>query len=190
MQGKLILVVGPAGSGKSVLLSHLKAVLPEVVFPVSCTTRPMRPGEVEGQTYYYVSEEEFIARVERGEFLEWVHTDGKRYGTLRSEIVPALMAGKVVVREVEPRGVASLLAEFGTDVVRTIYIDAGDWSELQPRIVSRAPISPEELQSRQERYEAERTFMTEADVVVQNADGELAQAEEKFVAEVRRLGGL
>ena len=104
MEGKLILVVSPAGGGKSTLLKYLREQMPEIVFPVSCTTRPMRPGEVEGAVYHFISDEEFQRRAANDEFLEWVYTDGKRYGTLKSEIVPAVEAGKTVVREIDING--------------------------------------------------------------------------------------
>ncbi len=70
MKGVLILVVSPAGGGKSTLLKYLREQMPDVVFPVSCTTRPMRPGEVEGAVYYFISDEEFERRAANDEVLE------------------------------------------------------------------------------------------------------------------------
>src|SRR6185503_18010602 len=104
MQGKLILVIGPSGSGKSALIAYLREVAPNIIFPVSCTTREKRLGEKEGETYYFVSEEEFDERITQEAFLEWASYGGHRYGTLKSEILPELTAGNTVVREVEIQG--------------------------------------------------------------------------------------
>lgn len=105
MRGKFVMIVGPTGSGKGTLLAHLREVMPWVVFPISCTTRPPRPGEQEGVTYHFLTDDVFQQKAMNGEFLEWVYTDGKRYGTLKSEILPALEAGQTVIREVDIKGV-------------------------------------------------------------------------------------
>ncbi len=181
MQGKLILVVGQTGSGKGTLLGYVREQRPDLVFPVSCTTRPMRPGEVEGQNYYFVSDEEFQRRVENDEFLEWVYTDTKRYGTLKSEILAPLEEGKTVVREIDIKGVAKIRTLLSKEVIRTIFIDAGSWEELKARILARAPLSEEELASRKVRYEEEEVFKHEADFVVKNFTGGLEQAKTDFV---------
>jgi len=187
MEGKLILVVSPAGGGKSTLLKYLREQMPEVVFPVSCTTRPMRPGEVDGAVYHFISDEDFQARAARDEFLEWVYTDGKRYGTLISEIVPAVEAGKTVVREIDIKGFYKIQDILPKENVRTIYIDAGTWDDLEKRIVARAPIEQTELASRRARFEAEAPFKDHADIVVKNPDGGLEVAKHDFVAAVQTL---
>ena len=184
MQGKLILVVGQTGSGKGTLMSHLRATVPGLVFPISCTTRPMRPGEVNGQNYYFLTDEEFQTRAANNEFLEWVYTDGRRYGSLKSEILEPLSEGKTVVREMDIKGVAKLRALVPQESVRTIYIDAGTWDELKERIKARAPISDEELELRRQRYEQELPFKHDADIVVANPAGGLEKAKADFVAAV------
>lgn len=187
MKGVLILVVSPAGGGKSTLLKYLREQMPDVVFPVSCTTRPMRPGEIEGAVYYFISDEEFQHRAAHDEFLEWVYTDGKRYGTLKSEIIPAVEEGKTVIREVDIKGVYKMQEIVPKENLRTIYIDAGSWDELEKRIVARAPIEQTELASRRARFEAEAPFKDHADIVVKNPDGGLEQAKQDFVEAVRTL---
>ena len=186
MQGKFILVVGPSGSGKSALLAHLAQSMPEIVFPVSCTTRAMRPGEVEGDKYHFVSKDEFEKRREAGEFLEWAPYGGNYYGTLKAQILEPLAAGKTVVREVEVQG-ARLIQERMPERLGIIYIDAGSWENLERRIQARAPISDVELLARRKRYEDEMTFKEHADVVVTNADGGLEEAKKNFVAAVQKL---
>lgn len=185
--GTLALIVGTSGSGKGVLMKRAKQVHPEIIFPVSCTTRSMRPGEVEGESYYFISEEEFDRRIEAGDFLEWAPYGGYRYGTLKYEILPALESGKLVMREMEVQGVrhARTLLPPGTIVI--IYIHAGPWEHLERRIRGRAPIQDAELAARRHRYEDEQSFKAEADFVVNNPDGKFKEADLAFEAIVRGL---
>lgn len=181
---KFILVIGPSGSGKGALMSALREQRPDIVFPVSCTTRAPRVGEAEGQMYYFVSREQFEQKIEEGAFLEWAEYGGNFYGTLRSEIMPALEAGKSVVREVEVQGARHIEAIIPHEQLRIIYIDAGSWDELEARIVSRAAISVEELAKRKARFEDEIAYKTHAFRVVRNFDGELEQAKIDFIQAV------
>jgi guanylate kinase len=185
MQGKFILVVGPSGSGKSALLTHLAHEMPELVFPVSCTTRAPRPGEIEGEKYHFVSQEDFESRRAAGEFLEWAPYGGNYYGTLKSQITDALAQGKTVVREVEVQG-ARQIQELMPEV-RIIFIDAGSWETLERRIQSRAPMSEVELLARRKRYEDETTFKDQASIIVHNPDGALEETKKTFVVAVQQL---
>jgi guanylate kinase len=169
--GHLILICGPAGSGKSVLIKYLEERYPHISKAVSCTTRPMRPGEVEGEIYYFVDEKTFKEKIDNGEFLEWIQQDGgKYYGTLKSEILSPLIEGKIVLREVEMKGVKAIRSIIPDDAMTVIFVDAGEWENLRERIQARAPITGEELQHRKERYERERLFIGNADVVIENTD--------------------
>ncbi len=186
--GTLILVIGPTGSGKSALLSHIRKAIPELVFPVSCTTRTPRPGEVDGETYFFVTPEEFERRVQAGEFLEWKHTDEKRYGTLKSQILNPLAEGKTVIREVEVRGARDILGGLvPREQVHTIYIHGGSWEQLEARILKRATMGEAELTSRRTRFAEESSFEKEADMVIENREGELEKAKLDFEAAVRSI---
>jgi len=187
MSGRFILVVGPSGSGKSALLDHLRTVHPEIIFPVSCTTRAPRPGEVMGEKYYFINKEDFEKRREVGDFLEWAAYGGNFYGTLKSEILSPLAQGKTVVREVEVQGARQLLAKVNQETLRVIFIDAGSWEDLERRIRARAPMSEVELLARRKRYEDETAFKPQANRVVQNADGKLEEAKKSFVKTVEEL---
>lgn len=179
--GKLVLVVGAAGSGKGVLLRRAKDAHPEIEFALSTTTRAMRPGEVEGVTYHYISKEAFEAQIAAGEFLEWASIDGGMlYGTPKDRVIPALTDGKLVVKEMEIQGLRQIQEVLPKENVVTIYIDAGSWETLSRRVQGRAPLSEEELESRRERYEYERQFINEADFVVQNFDGKFEEADQAF----------
>jgi guanylate kinase len=178
--GKLVLVVGTSGSGKGVLLKRAKEAHPEVVFPISCTTRPIRPGEVEGENYHYLSDEEFVRRVDAGEFLEWASYGGKKYGTLKAEVIPFLEEGKLVIREVEVQGARLIRDAIPPENFAIIYIYAGAWEDLARRIQSRAPMSPEDLEARRKHYEDEQSFKAEATYVVENLDGKFEEADAAF----------
>lgn len=177
MQGKLILILGPSGSGKGTLINHAKAKYPDFVFPVSCTTRDPRPGEQDGDVYHFISKEEFKERIAQGEFLEYavVHNDNY-YGTLKSEILEPLEQGKVVFREVDLQGVRSIQELIPVENLTTIFTTTTSWEELAERITGRAPISEEELAYRQESYEEEVKFIPEADHIIYNRKGEIEEA--------------
>jgi guanylate kinase len=187
IKGKFILVIGPSGSGKSALLSYLHTQKPDIVFPRSCTTRAPRPGEVEGEKYFFVTKEEFERREATGDFLEWASYGGNYYGTLKGEILPNLETGKTVVREVEVQGARQIQAKVPPEALGIIFIDAGSWESLERRIRSRAPITEVELLARRKRYEDETTFKDHATIVVENPDGGLEQAKRDFLRAVDDL---
>lgn len=183
MKGTLILVIGPSGSGKGALIGYIRKVMPEIMFPVSCTTRAMRPGEVEGQTYYFVSEEEFDARIAAGEFLEWKQLDHHRSGILKAHVLGPIAEGKTVLREVDVKGAREILQGLlPREQVRTIYIDGGSWRALRARILARAALDEKELESRHRRFEEEVGFKHEADFVIHNEQGRLEKAEQDMEA--------
>lgn len=180
MKGKLILVVGVPGAGKGTLIRCAREVFPELEAPLSWTTRPMRPGEQEGETYHFATDEEFTHAVSEDKFLEWVTIDnGRRYGTLKEAIISALEAGRYVLREVEPMGAQRISQLLGPNTV-SIFITPGTWEEVQERMLARAPMDAPELAERKERYEREVLFEAEADYTVVNLDGGLEQAKQHF----------
>jgi guanylate kinase len=188
MKGALVLVIGPTGSGKSALLSFLQAAAPQIVFPVSCTTRAPRPGERDGEKYFFINKEEFEKREAAGEFLEWASYGGNYYGTLKSEILPKLEEGRLVVREVEVQGARQIRKLLPKENLKIVFIDAGSWESLERRILARAPMNDVELLARRKRYEDELSFKAEADRVIENRDGGLEQAKKDFIEAIHTLG--
>lgn len=186
-KGKLILVVGPTGSGKGTLLKHLQEVHPELTYPVACTTRAMRPGDQEGREYFFITKEEFERRIAAGAFLEWAQYGGNYYGSPKDGVLPKLAEGKVVVDELEVQGARQVKAAVPGDQLAIIFIDAGPWSDMEHRVRSRAPISEEELQKRKDRYEDEVSFKSEATHVVNNPEGEVEQAKRDFTEVIESL---
>ncbi len=187
MKGKLVLVIGPTGSGKGTLLAYVREKIPGLVFPVSCTTRAPRPGEKEGQTYFFVSLEEFKRRVEAGEFLEHASYGGNQYGTLKSEILPRVEEGKVVIREVEVQGARQIQKTMPPELLRIVYVDAGSWEDLERRVRARAPIGQPELEARRTRYEDETSFKSQASVIVSNPDGKIEEAKQAFLEAIESI---
>jgi len=136
--GKLIIVSGPSGSGKTTLLNRLAEDPPGPVrFSVSATTRPPRPGEVEGEDYYFLSREEFDRRRQRGEFLECFEVFGRGhwYGTLKSEVAPSLAEGKWVILEIDVNGMLAVVREYPCAV--TIFVRLSSLEELERRLRAR-----------------------------------------------------
>ncbi|MES2225624.1 MAG: guanylate kinase [Patescibacteria group bacterium] len=179
--GTFVIIVGAAGSGKGVLIRRAKELHPEIVFAVSATTRTIRPGETDGHPYHFLSKEAFEARIESGDFLEWAAIDGgKLYGTPKEEVIPVLMSGGIVLKEMEVQGVHQVQQILPKENLVTVYIDAGPWESLSKRIQGRAPISAEELESRRLRFEYEKSFKDEATYVVENLDGRFDEADAAF----------
>lgn len=187
-QGKLILIVGLPGSGKGTLIKHAKEVFPDFVYPISWTTRAMRPGEVEGEVYHFSTNEEFEAAVAKGEFLEWVEIDqGRKYGTLKKDFTAPLSEGKCVLREVEVQGVRAIKKLLPEARIVTIFVSAGTWEDLLARMRARAPMSDEEARAREDRYKKEIHFKEEADYVTENEFGKMEETKQKFVELIKKI---
>ena len=140
------MVTGPSGAGKGTLIRRLLDRLPELEVAVSATTRAQRPGEVDGRDYWFLSEQEFAARIEEGAFLEWVdYVSDKRYGTLGSEIERIAANGHVCVLELETDG--ALLVQDEVPGACTIFI-AAPVEELERRLRERATESTGEIDER------------------------------------------
>jgi len=142
----VFVVTGPSGAGKGTLIKGLLERVEGLEVAISATTRPQRPGEVDGREYWFLSDEEFTRRVEAGEFLEHVpYVSGRRYGTLRSEIERIAEEGKVCVLELELEGALRVQGELAGSV--TIFVGA-DVPELERRLLERATESTGEIGER------------------------------------------
>ncbi len=142
----VFVVTGPSGAGKGTLIRGLLERLPDLEVAVSATTRPQRPGELDGREYWFLTDETFTARVSSGEFLEHVeYVSGRRYGTLRSEMDRIAEDGRVCVLELELEG--ALRVQEGVTGSVTIFI-AADVPELERRLRDRATESTGEIGER------------------------------------------
>ncbi len=185
--GHLVLIMAPSGSGKSLLIDHLRQTVPGLYFGVSCTTRPPRPHEKEGETYYFVSNETFDEKITAGAFVEWAEFSGNRYGALVSEILDPIKAGKVVVREVELQGILGIKEIIPKEKRTVMYIEAGSWDILERRILARAPMSPEHLAARKLRWAEESKWKAFADIVIENNEGRLEEAKKELQNVVEQI---
>jgi guanylate kinase len=142
----VFVVTGPSGAGKGTLIRGLVQQVPALEVAVSATTRPQRPGEIDGTDYWFFSDDEFTRRVEGDEFLEWVsYVSGHRYGTLRSEIERIAGHESVCVLELELEGALAVQDEVDSSI--TIFI-AADVDELERRLRERATESTGEIGER------------------------------------------
>ncbi len=183
-RGKVILVVGPTGSGKGTLIAHTLGHYENLELSVSCTTRTPRPGEIDGIDYHFITREQFEELIRQNGFLEWAEYGGNLYGTPLQNVEERLSRGVSLILEIEVQGARIVKSNTVPEDRLIVYIDAGSWEDLEKRIRARAPIGDEELEKRRQRYDDERSFMSEADVVVSNKDGELEEAKKAFVEAV------
>jgi guanylate kinase len=171
----VLVVTGPSGAGKGTLIRELVERVPGIEVTVSATTRERRRGEEDGREYWFLSDDEFLARVERGEFLEHVEfVSGHRYGTLRSELDRIAANGHVPLLELETEGALRVKREVPGAV--TIFVSARV-DELERRLRERATESAGEIG---ERIELARKQLEQAgkfDHVIENDDLERAVAE-------------
>jgi guanylate kinase len=188
-RGVLVIVSSPSGAGKTTLTRRLLAEFgPQLEFSVSYTTRPMRPGEVNGRDYWFVSPEVFQGMVERGEFAEyaWVHQN--RYGTARAPIDTALGAGRDVIFDVDWQGGKNLSAQWPRDSLK-IFILPPDVETLTSRLRQRATDAPEVINLRVSKALEELQHYPEYQHLIVNDDLERAYALLRAIYLTRRYGG-
>lgn len=169
MQGKLIIFSAPSGSGKTTIVKELlKQDKFNLHFSVSATSRQPRHTEAHGKDYYFLSPEEFRAKVAHDEFLEWeeVYTD-KYYGTLKSEVDRLLHEGKNVIFDVDVVGGLNIKKFYG-DRALAVFVQPPSVEELEKRLVGRATDSAETIKTRIEKAAFELSFADKFDVVIVN----------------------
>jgi guanylate kinase len=148
--GKLIVISGPAGAGKTTIVRRLMELeRGGLELSVSATTRAPRPGETDGVSYHFLTVEDFAQRRERGEFLECAEVyPGTWYGTLRNAVTPRLASGKSVLLEIDVQGMRSVVA--GYEAAVTIFILPPSWDVLEQRLRGRRTESEPAVQRRLE----------------------------------------
>lgn len=178
MSGKLYLIVGPSGAGKGTIIEAIKKNRPDIFFPLSCTTRDMRPGEEEGIVYNFISKEDFLKKIEDGDFLEWAHVHSRDnfYGTLKAPILKALEEGKKVLREVDMQGVESITKIIEKSKLSTIFITVANWETLEKRIIKRSPMSEDEINRRKLSFIKEMEFSKNCDYIIHSEDGKIEES--------------
>jgi guanylate kinase len=175
---RLVVLAGPTAVGKGTVSRHIRETYPDVLLSVSATTRPPRPGEIEGEHYYFVSDAEFDGMIERGEFLEYaiVH-NAYKYGTPRPPVDRALADGKSVLLEIDIQGARAVKEAMPEAVL--VFLLPPTIEELVRRQLGRGTEGPEEQARRLETAKVEMAAQDEFDVKVVNH--EVGQAAREVV---------
>jgi guanylate kinase len=172
---RLIVISGPSGVGKDTIIEQMREAHPEYAFIVTATTRPRRPGEIDGVHYYFMSPEEFRDLQARNEFLESAEVYGHFYGVPRGRIRKALANGKNVVVKVDVQGAASIRKIVPTGGI-FIFLVPPSMAELIHRLRSRKTDEPEALMERIATASRELERAREFDYVVLNENGSVDKA--------------
>ncbi|WBX86389.1 guanylate kinase [Sphingosinicella microcystinivorans] len=168
-RGILFVLSSPSGAGKTTMARRLLAAEPQMAVSVSATTRAKRPGEVDGIDYHFRTEAQFDRMVEAGEFLEWAHVFGNRYGTPRAAVEAALGMGRDVLFDVDWQGTQQLSQSMGDDVV-SVFLLPPTMAELERRLRARRTDSEDVIEGRMARAAAEISHWPEYDYVLVNED--------------------
>ena len=184
---RLFVVSGPSGVGKGTLVALLREKRPSLGLTVSATTREPRAGEVDGQSYFFLTEDEFSAKVEAGEFLEWAVVHGHRYGTLKSEVERNLAQGQSLVLEIDVQGGLNVRNVF-PDVV-LVFIAPPSTEELVKRLKGRGTEDDETIAVRLHTAVHEMELMDAYDATIVNDDLDRALAELDALFESYEMDG-
>ena len=178
--GSLLIISGPSGAGKSTLIRTVLENEKDVYFSISTTTRPMRPGEVDGKDYYFVSKEEFEKEIEEGMFLEWANVHGNYYGTSLRPVLKALQEGKLVLFDIDVQGFESIKKSSLAPLATSVFVTTSSMSELKHRLQMRGTDTPEIIKQRLQNAIEEMAYMKEYDFILINSD--LARSKEQILA--------
>jgi len=194
VKGLLIVVTGPSAVGKGTICSALRQEAPEVRFSVSCTTRSPRPGEVHGQDYFFISEEEFHEKIERGELLEWAPVYRHWYGTPRGYVDDMIDAGYDIILDIDMEGARRVRDMYPGSVF--VFVIPPSMEALKRRIIGRGTESDADAQIRLQQAPKWIEEGLQYDYVVVNDDLQTAVAHLKAIVTaeksrtVRRGGAL
>ncbi|HNQ67220.1 MAG TPA: guanylate kinase [Bacteroidales bacterium] len=180
MNGKVLIFSAPSGAGKTTIVQHLLGIKDfNLSFSVSACSRPKRKNEINGKDYYFLSVDEFKAKIDNNEFLEWEQVyEGSFYGSLKSEVERLNAEGKNVVFDVDVKGGLNIKTHYGENAL-SVFVMPPSIEELEKRLLSRSTDNPEAIRIRVEKAKSEITFADRFDYVIvnDNLDNALAKAE-------------
>jgi guanylate kinase len=179
------MVVAPSGAGKSSLVAALMAKDPALTLSISFTTRNPRPGETNGENYYFISEPEFLQRKESGDFLEWALVHGNYYGTSKSWILEKMQLGQDVILEIDWQG-AQQIQRIVPQAI-WIFILPPSIAVLEDRLRRRGQDDEKTIEKRLAAAHAELSHLDEADYLVVNDVFDNALLELRHIVSASRL---
>ena len=185
-RGLMFILSSPSGAGKTTISRMLLAADEQIKLSVSATTRPPRPGEIEGVHYHFVDDATFDQMIEEDDFYEWAHVFGHRYGTPKGHIRAGLKDGQDFLFDIDWQGTQQLYQKDQQDVVR-VFILPPSLTELRRRLEARAQDSEEVIDSRMERARAEISHWDAYDYVVINEDVDACFAKVREILDAERM---
>jgi guanylate kinase len=185
-RGLMFILSSPSGTGKTTIAHMLLDQVEGIGMSVSVTTRPKRPGEVDGKDYHFVESAEFDRMVDEGDFLEWARVFGHCYGTPKAQIKAGLREGQDFLFDIDWQGTQQLYQRLETDVVR-VFLLPPSIAELEQRLRGRKTDSEDVIQSRMDRARAEISHWDGYDYVVVNRDIHECYAKVRTILEAERM---
>ena len=170
----LFVVSAPSGSGKTTLVKEILKNNKDIIFSVSATTRKMRPGEIDGKDYFFLTMEEFLDKIKRNEFIEYEKIfDGNYYGTLKKHVEDIINEGKNILLDLDVFGALSVKKYFKDDSV-LIFIKPPNRNQVKERLLKRSTESSEQIERRLSRFDIEMAKIKEFNYIILNDNLEQA----------------
>lgn len=182
MSGHMIVICAPSGTGKSTLLNRLKADIPDLVWSVSCTTRPIRSGEVHGKDYYFIKPQTFEQQIADNEFIEWAKVHSNYYGTSKRFVKEGLEKGWKMLFDLDVQGADAMKNIYG-DQAQVIFIEPPSIEELEKRLLARGTDSKEVIAERIKNARKELERKEKYDHLILNDDVDRAYQKLKGIVE-------
>jgi guanylate kinase len=172
-----IVFSAPSGGGKTTLVNRLAKKYKELVISISATTRPQRPGEVNGKEYYFLSKEKFESAIDKGQFLEYEEVHGDYYGTLKENVDSLTKQGKTVLFDIDVNGAQSIKNKYPDALL--IFIKPPSNEELIKRLTARKSETKEKIEKRLQRlkYEYEKAKIFDYIVINDKLDETIKEIE-------------
>ncbi|MDA3867047.1 MAG: guanylate kinase [Salinivirgaceae bacterium] len=183
--GKLLIISAPSGSGKSTLVKYLMTKVHKLAFSVSATNRPPRGEEKDGVDYHFLTTADFQKKIAEKAFVEWEEVyEGRYYGTLMSEVEHIRSLGFTVVFDVDVIGGLNIKKMYGDEAL-SVFIQPPSIAVLKSRLENRKTDSPQDIENRLGKAQAEMTYAPQFDITILNDN--LNEAQEKLVAAVKQF---